>query len=170
MKIIPESLIMKILCFFIVLSIFPQTISAETVMTLRPLVGYGVSNSDDTQFDGNVRHLGIRALLHTDGNRRFGLELNRFQFDKNDKARDFYAFGIVLEQTLANWFKMSVGTVGYVRYGPGSDSPVGIVTNLGWEPNTSKSLKPYIVLRNDIIFHDQTNTISSVSFGLNWMF
>lgn len=161
---------LHVACFFVGFLFLSQTLQAKQLISIRPQAGYGISNSSDSQFDGNIRHFGTRILLHADGSRKFGLELNRFQFENKNNARDFYSFGFVLEQTLANWFKLSVGTVGYSNYGLNSDSPVGIVTNLGWEPNNDKSIKPFIVLRNDFIFHDQTTRINSLSFGITWTF
>jgi len=161
---------LQVILLFTGILLLPQISLAEMQVSMRPHAGNGISNSSDPQFDGNVRHIGMRILLHADGSRKFGIELNKFQFDENNKAPDFYSFGIVLERTLAHWFKMSVGTVGYIQYGVNSDSPVGIVTNLGWEPDYYGSIKPFIVLRNDFIFHDSTTRMNSLSLGVTLTF
>ncbi len=170
LKKINEIINIRIISLLMSLVIFPQTSQAEQLLSIRVQAGYGVSNSANTLFRGNIRHLGLRGLVHADGTRKFGLEINHFQFSEKNKASDFYSFGIVLEQTLANWFKVSVGTVGYIRYGLNSDNPVGIVTNLGWVPSKYESFKPFVVIRNDFIFYHNTSIMNSISLGLIWIF
>jgi hypothetical protein len=84
-------------------------------------------------------------------------------------ARDGSAAIIVtelLDDTIANSFLMSIGSVGYFDYGQNADNPVGLVAVLGWEPNAAKALVPYITLRNDVIFHSERATVNSVSAGV----
>jgi len=139
---------------------------AEIGVSVRPQLGYGQSRSLSPLLDGNISHLGTRFLLDANGTRKFGVELNQFQFSDRNKADRFYSAGIILEQTLFSAFKMSIGTVGYFRYGVNLDNPVGITTLLGWEPQNLTYLKPFITLRSDYIFHDKTNRMNALSLGL----
>ncbi|MDH5219562.1 MAG: hypothetical protein OEX19_17780, partial [Gammaproteobacteria bacterium] len=71
-------------------------------------------------------------MLRTKGGKRYGLELTRFSSGEEDV---FISAGIVLEQRLFNWFNMSIGTIGYFDYQKTEHNPVGLTTNLGWEPD-----------------------------------
>ena len=66
---------------------------------------------------------------------------------------------------------MSIGTVGYMNYGLDNQNVVGLVSNLGWEPNNSIPFKPFITYRSDIIFtKEKTKIMSSISFGFKFGF
>lgn len=141
----------------------PLPLYAEDGVVFRPHIGFGYSSSSN----GIVSHVGGRLLLDAGDNRRYGLEATYFNLKDID---DFTSFGIILEQRLWMWFNMSIGTIGYFGYGKNSGNPAGLVTNLGWEPEIFKNLKPFINYRNDFIFHDDTAKIYSLSAGLNWHF
>ena len=156
-----------ILALFIIFFIFPMAAQAETGVILRPHAGYGYISSSDSEYEGAVYHAGGRLLLGAGENKKYGLEATYFELD--DKT-DFFSCGIVLEQKLWGWFNMSIGTVGYFNYGPDSDNTIGLTTNLGWEPDSFKKLTPFITYRNDMILHDNTAIVNSLSVGLAWHF
>jgi hypothetical protein len=145
---------------------FASTISTHEMPVLdglifRPHFGYGMLDDD------SVYHYGGRILLPASDIRRYGLEITQF-VDNHDES--FSSIGIVLEQRLFKWFNLSIGTIGYFDYGLDSENIVGLMTNLGWEPDNYKSFKPYITYRNDVIFGDNTDTIHSLSIGFSWEF
>jgi len=73
-------------------------------------------------------------------------------------------------QRLWNWFNMSIGTVGYFGYGADSINPVGLMTNLGWEPSHYEKFKPFVTYRNDVIFSEDMDVSYSVSVGATFSF
>jgi len=154
----------KIFAILVLLSGLTTYAEAGGGVLFRPHAGYGYSDSSDSEYDGAVFHAGGRLLLDVTGNRRYGLEATWFNLKDGD---DFTSLGIILEQRLWTWFNMSIGTVGYFGYGENSDNPVGLTTNLGWEPDYD-SFKPFITYRNDIIFYDSTVTVHSLSIGFSW--
>ncbi|VAW83985.1 hypothetical protein MNBD_GAMMA18-2431 [hydrothermal vent metagenome] len=149
---------------FLCLLLTSHIASAESSVTVRPQIGYGYINSDNS---GGIAHVGIRALLNASEIRRYGLELSKLSMDG---GKDFTSFGIVLEQRLWGWFNMSIGTVGYFDYGENSENPVGLITNLGWEPSHYKTFKPFITFRNDVIFSNDVDTVQSFSIGMSLEF
>lgn len=127
---------------------------------VRPQIGVGT-------LDGEVsRHAGIRLLLDANETKKYGLELTRL----STQSTDFNVIGIVLEDRKFGWFNTSIGTVGYIGQGQGSHNYPGIVVNLGWEPMTSRAIKPFITYRIDKIFADTTLDGSSLSAGLAVVF
>ncbi len=129
-------------------------IKPNSNILVRPHFGFGSDNSS---------HFGVRLLLNSSQNQVYGLELTKFKMNDNE----FTAMGAVLEQRLWEWFNMSIGTVGYFDYGVNSQNIIGIVSNLGWEPNNHIPFKPFITFRNDTIFaKEETKNIYSISFGL----
>ncbi len=142
-------------------------VDASPPLIIRPQFGYGFIDSSGPNAGGNLNHLGMRLLLDAGGNKRYGLEATEFS---PEKGRRFYSVGIALEQRLWNWFNMSIGTVGYFDYGASSENPVGLMTNLGWEPSSYKSLKPFITYRNDLIFGKEVDVAHSLSAGLSFEF
>lgn len=140
---------------------------AASPVLVRPHIGYGYIDSTELQNTGNLSHAGMRLLLTAGGNKRYGLEATRFT---SSNGNGFYSLGIVLEQRLWRWFNMSIGTVGYFDYAASLGNPVGLMTNLGWEPNTDSALKPFITYRNDLIFSENTGVAHSLSAGLSFEF
>jgi len=145
----------------------PSLVNAGSSLIVRPQVGYGYMASLDSSNGGYISHAGLRILLSAGEIRRYGLEATRFRF--NDGG-GFRSLGIVLEQRLWDWFNMSIGTIGYFNYGVGSTNPVGLMTNLGWEPSNYKKLKPFITYRNDIISSENTDIVHSLSIGVTFSF
>ena len=127
-----------------------------STIQIRPYFGYG-SNENS--------HYGARVLLNSSNTQAYGLEFTQFK----SKDDDFSAIGIVLEQRLWNWFNMSIGTVGYFDYK--DENVIGLVSNLGWEPDNHIPFRPFVTYRNDMIFgKDKTDTIHSISVGLKFEF
>ena len=154
-----------IFILLLVLIFLPGIVSAESPLVIRPQVGYGYNDSSGSQNSGNLNHVGIRLLLNTGGNKRYGLEATEFN---PENGGGFYSLGIVLEQRLWNWFNMSIGTVGYFDYVASSGNPVGLMTNLGWEPNSCHTFKPFITYRSDLIFGENVDVLYSLSAGLSF--
>ena len=148
----------------LVLAFFPSLTNAESSLIVRPQIGYG---RIDSLNNDNISHAGLRVLFNAGDNKRYGLEATKFSL--NDGG-DFSSLGIVLEQRLWDWFNMSIGTVGYLNYGLDSKNPVGLMTNLGWEPSNYKTIKPFITYRNDIIFSENTDIVHSLSIGISFSF
>jgi len=150
-----------------VLALFPSLVCAEPSLIVRPQAGYGYFNSSVSNNNGRIDHVGTRILLKVGEIRRYGLEISRLNMEE---GRDFTSLGIVLEQRLWGWFNMSVGTVGYFDYGVGSENPVGLMTNLGWEPSWNNPIQPFITYRNDTIFSSKMDTLHALSIGLTFGF
>lgn len=131
----------------------------------RPHAGLGYLSTPGTNEGSSVSHVGGRLLLSADGSRKFGLEATYFHLNTED---NHVCLGIILENKNWQWFNMSIGTVGFFHFRATSDNPVGLTTNLGWEPERFKQIKPFITYRMDIIFHSQTAITQSLSVGLSW--
>ncbi len=127
------------------------------MLILSPHFGYGYITPEET-----VAHYGVRLLLPADSSRRYGIEFTNFD--------EFFVAGIILEQRLFEWFNMSIGTVGYFNYGSDQNNVVGLVSNLGWEPDNHIPFKPFITYRSDMIFEDSIKSINSISLGFNFEF
>ena len=149
------------------LAFLPSIVNTESSLIVRPQTGYGHMDSSDSSNNGSVSHIGLRLLLSAGESKRYGLEATRFRLNN---GRSFSSLGVVLEQRLWNWFNMSIGTVGYFDYEIGSRNPVGLMTNLGWEPSNYQNFKPFITYRNDIIFSENTDIAHSVSIGVTFAF
>ncbi len=149
------------------LSFLPSPVCAEPSLIIRPQAGYGYLDSSAFNNRGGIYHAGARILLNAGETRLYGLEVSRFDLDNGD---NFISLGIVLEQKLWDWFNMSIGTVGYFGYGVDSKNPIGLMTNLGWEPRSNNAFKPFITYRNDIIFSDKTDIAHSISAGFTLEF
>ncbi len=137
--------------------------NAQPTVVVRPQGGYGYFHSGVSENNGGVYHAGLRILLNAGDARRFGLELTHFGVKDGD---EFTSIGILLEERMWNWFNRSIGTVGYFGYGADSDNLVGLMTNLGWEPNWEKLIKPFVTYRSDVIFYDKITTVNSLSAGI----
>jgi hypothetical protein len=132
--------------------------AAASTVQVRPHVGYGT---------GQNKHVGFRLLMHSSDTQSYGLEITRFQNNHDG----FTAAGIVLEQKMWGWFHMSVGTIGYFKYGAHDENAIGLVSNLGWEPDNNMALKPFVTYRNDTIFaKGKTDIIHSLSAGVTFEF
>jgi penicillin V acylase-like amidase (Ntn superfamily) len=133
-----------------------ELLETRSALQLRPHFGYGTKES---------KHYGLRVLLNSSNTQAYGLEFTKFQ----TKDDNFSALGIVLEQRLWGWFSMSIGTVGYFDYQ--DENAVGLVSNLGWEPDNHIPFKPFITYRGDVIFGKaKTETLHSISAGFKFEF
>lgn len=130
---------------------------ADGDMTVRPQLGFGKLGGKSYQ------HAGTRLLLNANDRQKYGLELSRV----NTSQGDYLAVGIVLEQRKFGWFNMSIGSIGYFGQGGGVLNAPGLVSNLGWEPVTSDAIKPFVTLRNDVMFGSKTKVGYALSAGLS---
>ena len=132
-------------------------IKSNSNIQIRTHFGYG---------NGGNRHYGLRILLNSSDKQSYGLEITKFT-----KKSDFKAIGIVLEQRLWGWFNMSIGTIGYFDYGAEKQNLIGLVSNIGYEPDNHIPFKPFLTYRNDIIFlKNKTKTLHSFSIGFKFEF
>jgi len=152
--------------FFVILLavIFCSNGISADVFSIRTHTGIGVSRSANSSYTGTAYHVGARFLLHAGNNKSYGIETSWFNLID---AGDIVVAGFVLENKVRNWFHMSIGTIGYFNFADKADNPVGLTTNLGWEPK-GKKLKPLIVLRNDFVFYDRIVIIQSISLAVKW--
>jgi len=125
----------------------------KTPINIRGVFGFGTDNS---------RHVGARILLNSGKNQTYGVEFTTFKTD----GGNFTAGGVVLEQRLWGSFNMSIGSLGYFNYGENNENIIGLVSNLGWEPDNHIPFKPFITYRSDTIFQkNKTHLIHSLSVG-----
>ncbi len=132
----------------------PQCYAQDTIM-LRPQAGIG--ELDSTQY----QHAGFRLLFSASDTKKAGLELTQISTSRGD----YVAAGIVLEKK-EGWLNLSIGSIGYFGQGAGMQNLPGLVANIGWEPQKSGLFKPFVTLRNDIIFGNKTLTGNCLSVGL----
>lgn len=65
---------------------------------------------------------------------------------------------------------MTIGTVGYFNYGNGQDNLIGLVSNLGWEPDNHIPFRPFVTYRTDVIFGRPIKLVRAISIGFNFEF
>ena len=135
---------------------FLEYIENKVRITLRPHFGYGYTGRE------GISHYGIRLLLPAGSTKRYGIEFTKFS--------EFFVAGIVLEKRLFEWFNMSIGTVGYFNHKSGQNNVIGLVSNLGWEPDNHIPFKPFVTYRSDAIFESPIRSISSIVVGFNFEF
>lgn len=139
------------------LALFNSGVLADDSVKVRPQAGVGKLDSDTYQ------HTGLRFLLNASADKKYGLELTRI-FSAN---ADYIAAGIVLERKPSGWLNMSIGSIGYFGQGSATLNYPGLVANVGWEPETSGAFKPFLTLRNDVIFVEgKTQFGNALSAGL----
>lgn len=156
-----------LLIAFVALLSNSNFIYAKSALIIRPQMGYGYYDSPTSQEAGSIYHYGTRILLGAGETQRYGLEVSRFEVDGGG---DFIAVGIVLEERLWDFLNLSIGTVGYFGYIESANNPVGLMTNVGWEPRWDKRIKPFITYRNDMIFSEKMDSVYSLSFGVSLEF
>ncbi len=144
-----------------------DAVNEDTSITVRPQAGYGYMNAANSESSGQLSHAGVRLLLNASKIHKYGLEASRL---KLKDGKSFTSLGIILEQRRWGWFNMSIGTMGYFNYGESSENPVGLITNIGWEPSHYKTFKPFITFRSDIIFSKKTDNAQSLSAGMSLEF
>ena len=143
----------------------------ESIVDIRPHAGFGYTKNGKNGQDGLSSHIGARFLLSADEYKKYGIELtyiDTLMSKEGSSATRSIATGIVLEKKLWKWFNLSIGSIGYIGVSGNTTNPFGIVTNLGWEPDTVKAIKPFITLRSDFIFNQPVTRINSISLGLLW--
>jgi len=138
------------------LALVNASVFAEDSIQIRPQAGTGNLNSDKYQ------HVGLRLLFNAGIEKKYGLELTRVVTSK----ADYIVAGIVLEQKKFGWFNMSIGTVGYFGQDSVTPNQPGLITNMGWEPDTPSAIKPSVTFRNDVIFAEKNEFGYSISAGL----
>lgn len=147
---------MKILLLLLALFGVSGNVLADGDFAVRPQIGFG-------KLDGNsYQHSGVRLLLNANDKQKYGLELSRI----NTSLGDNLAVGIVLEQRKFGWFNMSIGSIGYFGQDGRQNLP-GLVSNLGWEPVSNDVFKPFVTLRNDVMFGSKTQYGYALSAGLS---
>lgn len=140
--------------FFLALSGVSGNVLAGGDFALRPQIGVGMLDGE------SYRHAGVRLLLNANGKQKYGLELSRL----NTSQDDYLAVGIILEQRKFGGFNMSIGSIGYFGR-QGAQNIPGLVSNLGWEPDTRDAFKPFVTLRNDVLFGSTTRVGYALSTG-----
>jgi hypothetical protein len=147
--------------FFGILALFLSAhVLADEGLLIRLHTGVGVLDG------GSYQHAGLRVLFDASTKKKYGLELTRV----NTKQGDYLAAGIVLEKIESGWFNMSIGTIGYFGMDSTTSNIPGLVANLGWEPETVSAFKPFITLRNEILFGAKTRAGTALSAGVAMKF
>jgi hypothetical protein len=94
------------------------------------------------------------------------MELTRIFTDKVD----YVVAGIVLEQTKFGWLNLSIGSVGYFGQSRAMPNLPGLLLNVGWEPETTSAIKPFVTIRYDNIFAEKLIAGTAISAGLSAIF
>ncbi|RLA06150.1 MAG: hypothetical protein DRQ51_10220 [Gammaproteobacteria bacterium] len=148
----------------IVASVLLLSFNSYAEVIIRPHLAAGQFATDD--ISGTSTNIGARLLLSVGGVQSYGIAVNRFKLTSDDLTEDeeFNSFGIYLEQVIAGWFNMGIGTVGY--FGLYEQNPVGLSTSLGWQDKNGRFL---IAFRNDVIATEKNLTnINSIMAGIKF--
>ncbi len=137
-----------------------------TAATFRPHSGIGYTTSYGKGLHGIAYHFGGRFLLEASSTKKYGLEITYIKHPALEN-KNYLALGIILEQIKFNGFNMSIGTIGYINAREKSN-PFGLVTNLGWEPQTGGRFKPFVTYRSEWIFDHVILGINSISIGISF--
>ncbi|NOY83633.1 MAG: hypothetical protein GXO96_02200 [Nitrospirae bacterium] len=140
-------------------------------VAVSPFFGVGLTSTNGDSGDGVGTHTGLRLLLSANKRQRYGIELgvlDLYAMDKNGPDIRYAAIGLIVEQTLWDWFLMSIGTIGYVGMGDNNGNPFGIRSSLGWQGKGW--LQPFVSYRGDTIFDVNTISMHSVSAGFRMAF
>lgn len=141
----------------VLLATFNASTHAEEPIKIRPQAGIGKLDGENSQ------HAGLRLLFKASEDKTYGLELTRM----TTANVEYVVAGVILEKKVLGWFNMSIGSVGYFGQGSGTKNYPGFLTNLGWEPDTNKMIKPFVTLRQEVIFADKTLPGIAISAGLS---
>lgn len=145
----------------------PTLLMAKPEFIVRPQTSFGhLSAINSHEDNGVVYSAGLRLLMSSSKTQRFGINVNYYDV-QNDNNDSFTSAGFILEQKVANWFAMGVGTVINFNYGDDNKNIGGITTNLGWEPSWKKRVKPYVTYKTDFIFADNFILINSLDLGIS---
>jgi hypothetical protein len=161
--------------FLLCISSWSRTARADEVIpppgdhpiaNVRPMFGFGYSNTYGSGPSGWGYQAGGRAQLYADASQSFGLEASYVVPVMTRTDGRYVALGLVLEQRLWDAFIMSIGTVGYLGVSGQERQPFGIVTNLGYSPRLTAHLRPFLTYRAEWIFASPAVGINSLSVGL----
>lgn len=144
--------------------------SAPGFGNIGPTAGVGYASTLGGGPSGWGYHVGGRFQLNSSATQSYGLEASYVVPVANGGAGRYLALGIVLEQTLWEWFYMAIGTVGYVGVHGTARQPFGIVSDLGVGHLFADRFRPSITYRSEFIFASPTVTIDSLSVGLDVAF
>lgn len=132
-------------------------VDSEDLIKIRPQAGIGILDDDKSY------HAGLRFLFKASGDKKYGWELTRMFNSKSE----YIVFGVILEKKQFGWLNLAFGTVGYFGQGSGTKNLPGLLLNVGWEPDTTSAIKPYVTVRYDDIVADKIIVGTSVSAGLS---
>lgn len=156
----------------IVLAFWPTAVHADGIV-LRPHTGVAYAASMSNGDSGLGFHAGLRAQADVSPVRSGGFEITyidpfAFGDKKMGDRKRYIAAGFVLEQRLWKWFHMAIGTIGYIGIESPRTNPFGVVTNLGWEPDTAGTVRPFITYRSEWIFSNPVISINGISVGIGF--
>jgi len=144
--------------------------SATGFGNVGPTAGVGYASTLGGGPSGWGYHVGGRFQLAAGATRSYGLETSYVVPVADGTAGRYVAVGVVLEQTLWNWFYMAIGTIGYVGVGGTARNPFGVVTYLGVGHVFWGHLRPSLTYRSEFIFASPTVTIDSLSLAIDVAF
>lgn len=146
--------------FLALINVSAFAVDSEDSIKIRPQAGIGILDDDKSY------HAGFRLLFKASDDKKYGWELTRMFTSK----AEYIVFGVILEKKKFGWLNMGFGTVGYFGQGSGTKNLPGLLLNLGWEPDTTSAIKPYVTIRYDDIIADKIIIGTSVSAGLSAIF
>ncbi len=135
-----------------------------------PTAGVGYASTVGGGPSGWGYHVGGRFQLSAGATQSYGLEASYVVPVANGSAGQYFAVGVVLEQTVWKWFYMAIGTIGYVGINGTARQPFGIVTDLGVGHLFGDHFRPSLTYRSEFIFASPVATIDSLSVGLDVVF
>jgi hypothetical protein len=133
---------------------------SEDSIKIRPQAGIGSLDGDKSY------HAGVRLLLKASEDKKYGMELTRM-FTSNV---EYIVAGVILEQKKFGWLNLSIGSVGYFGQSRATPNVPGLLLNVGWEPETTCALKPFVSVRYDNIFAEKLIAGTAISAGLSAIF
>jgi hypothetical protein len=159
-----------VFCLFVLLfSTGGQAASCLENGRIRPTFGYGVATSGDES--GAGYHAGIRLLADASPTKRYGIEmsyLSPFANKESLRHQNYLALGIILEQSIYEQFVVTIGTLGYFGLDQNKNNPVGLLSDIGWEPRFGESAQAFVGVRFETIFDTSTVARTSLSVGLKF--
>ena len=143
---------------------------------VRPDIGYGYAVSKDHErgmgYHAGVRILSdVRSLSTPTPVKRYGIsitEVSPFESKAGLRDRKYLALGIMLEQTLASDFVITIGTLGYIGQDQNRNNPFGLLAEFGWEPKLGKNTQGFVALRAESIYDTSTISRYALSVGMKY--
>ena len=145
-------------------------------LDVRPNVGYGYAFSKDHE-RGMGYHAGVRILSNVKSlssatpDKRWGIEIaavSPFESKVSLRHGKYVALGIMVEQTLASQFVVTIGTLGYIGVDRNKNNPFGLLTEIGWEPKFGNNAHGFAAVRYESIYDTSTITRYSLSAGVKF--